>query len=257
MKDSDKTDIGGSQEAFLTTHWSLIEDIKTDQDKDRALIGLLLERYWKPVYCYIRRKGHDNEQAKDLTQAFLHEVVLNRDLVRRADRTKGRFRSYLLYALNRYMTKQSLKEKALKRIPKEKLVRLDLVEPPELPESFTNASSEECYHYAWLSALLERVLSDVKTECDGDGMQTHWMLFYERIAKPILENKPQPSLSRLCNEYDIEDTKKASNMIVTVKRRFQAVLIHHARSTVLSEDQAIEELDDLFNFFPEKAQHSF
>jgi RNA polymerase sigma-70 factor (ECF subfamily) len=257
MRDNDKTDIGGSQEAFLTTHWSLIESIKAGQDKDRALIGLLLERYWKPVYCYLRRKGHDNEQAKDLTQAFLHEVVLNRDLVRRADHTKGRFRSYLLYALNRYMAKQSIKEKALKRIPKEKLVSLDLVEPPALPESIANANAEESYHYAWLSALLERVLSNVKAECDRHGMEIHWVLFYERIAKPILENNPQPSLSRLCKDYKIEDTKKASNMIVTVKRRFQAVLMRHARSTVLSEDQASEELDDLFKFFSDKAQHSF
>lgn len=257
MRGHDKTDIGGSQEAFLTTHWSLIESIKAGQDEDKALIGLLLERYWKPVYCYLRRKGQDNEQAKDLTQAFLHEVVLNRDLVRRADHTKGRFRSYLLYALNRYMAKQNLKEKALKRIPKEKLVRLDLVEPPALPESIANAGAEQSYHYAWLTALLERVFSEVKAECDRRSMETHWVLFYERIAKPILENNPQPSLSRLCKDFNIADTKKASNMIVTVKRRFQAILMRHARSTVLSEDQASEELEDLFKFFPEKAQHSF
>ena len=256
MRDNDKTDIGGSQEAFLTTHWSLIESIKAGQDDDRALIGLLLERYWKPVYCYLRRKGHDNEQAKDLTQAFLHEVVLNRALVRRADHTKGRFRSYLLYALNRYIVKQSLKEKALKRIPKEKLVRLDLMEPPALPESIANASAEKSYHYAWLSALLERVLSDVKAECDRHGMRIHWGLFYERIAKPILENNPPPSLSKLCKDYNIEDRKRASNMIVTVKRRFQEILMRHARSTVLSEDQTSEELDDLFRLFPDKAQRS-
>ena len=256
MAYKDRTDMGGSQEAFLTTHWSLIEDIKAGQDKDRILIGLLLERYWKPVYCYIRRKGHGNEQAKDLTQAFLHEVVLNRDLVRRADHTKGRFRSYLLYALNRFLAKQSRKEKALKRIPKEKLLRLDLVEPPALPASIANASAEDSYHYAWLSALLERVFSDAKTECDRRGMAVHWTLFYERIAKPILENTPQPSLSRLCQDYNIEDTKKTSNMIITVKRRFLTILMRHARSTVLSEDQTREELDDLFKFFPENAQHS-
>jgi RNA polymerase sigma-70 factor (ECF subfamily) len=255
MRYDDQTDMGGTREAFLTTQWSLIEGIKAGEDKDRALIGHLLEGYWKPVYCYLRRKGYDNEHAKDLTQAFFHEVVLNRDLVRRADQTKGRFRSFLLYALNRYMAKQSLKEKALKRIPKEKVVRLDLVEPPALPESVANASAEESYHYAWLSALLERVLSSVKAECYEKGMETHWALFCERVVQPILENNAQPSLGRLCEDYDVEDTKKASNMIVTVKRRFQAALMRYACSTVLSEDQASEELEDLFKFFPEKAQH--
>lgn len=62
------TDMGGSREAFLTTQWSLIEDIKTGQDRDRTLINFLLKQYWKPVYCYLRRKGYDNEKAKDLSK---------------------------------------------------------------------------------------------------------------------------------------------------------------------------------------------
>ena len=68
---------GGARQRFLTTQWSLIENIKSGEDQDKLLIGFLLEEYWKPVYCYLRRTGHDNEQAKDLTQAFFHEVVLN------------------------------------------------------------------------------------------------------------------------------------------------------------------------------------
>ena len=77
MKRDDMTDIGGVGETFLTTHWSIIENVgSSDDDKNRALIGLLLSKYWKPVYCYLRRKGHDNEQAKDLTQGFFHEVAI-------------------------------------------------------------------------------------------------------------------------------------------------------------------------------------
>ena len=91
MKPKDQTDMGGLRESFLTTHWSLIDGIQKHQDKDRLLISLLLERYWKPVYCYLRRKGYHNEEAKDLTQGFFHEIVLNRCLVERADSSKGRF----------------------------------------------------------------------------------------------------------------------------------------------------------------------
>ncbi len=91
--------MGGTGGVFLTTHWSLIEDSKSDDDRSRALIGLLLDRYWKPVYFYLRRKGHNNEEAKDLTQGFFHEIVLNRGLIQRADKAKGRFRSFILHAL--------------------------------------------------------------------------------------------------------------------------------------------------------------
>ncbi|MCP4453255.1 MAG: hypothetical protein GY809_17480, partial [Planctomycetes bacterium] len=64
----DYTHMGAGGEAFLTTHWSLIEQAgSSDRDPDSALIGLLFEQYWRPVYCYLRRKGHDNDEAKDLT----------------------------------------------------------------------------------------------------------------------------------------------------------------------------------------------
>ncbi|MHC4540226.1 MAG: RNA polymerase sigma factor [Planctomycetota bacterium] len=256
MRYDDQTDMGGTQEVFLTTQWSLIEGVKADQDKDKALIGHLLGRYWKPVYCYLRRKGYDNEQAKDLTQAFFHEVVLNRGLVQRADQAKGRFRSFLLHALGQYVTKQGLKERALKRIPKEKLVSLDLVEaPPVLPESIADSTAEESYHYTWVSAMLAYVLSDVEAECCEQGMQIHWRLFQARIIQPILGNEPLPSITELCETYGIGDAKKASNMIITVKRRFQTMLMHYVRSTVLSEKQASEELKDLLQFFPKSAQH--
>ena len=163
MRCDDQTDIGGTREAFLTTQWSCIDGIRAGQDKDKVLIGHVLGRYWKPVYCYLRRKRYDNEQSKDLTQAFFHEVVLNRDFVQRADQAKGRFRSFLLHALNQYVTKQGLKERALKRIPKEKLVSLDLVEPPPaLPQNIEDSTAEESYHYTWVSAMLEQVLSDVE-----------------------------------------------------------------------------------------------
>ncbi|MHC4521354.1 MAG: hypothetical protein ACYTAS_22390 [Planctomycetota bacterium] len=65
MRHDRYTDMGGAGQAFLTTHWSLVEGVaSTDQEKSQALISLLLQRYWKPVYCYLRRKGYRNEEAK-------------------------------------------------------------------------------------------------------------------------------------------------------------------------------------------------
>lgn len=248
------TEMGGTREAFLTTHWTLIEDVKVSPDKDRKLVGLLLKAYWKPVYCYLRRKGCDNEQAKDLTQDFFDEVVLNRHLVGRADKDKGRFRSFLLYALNQYLINRDRDEKAQKRIPRERLVSLDIAELPDLPQSFVEATAEDSYHYAWLSALLERVISEVKAACQEQGMETHWALFKEHVLRPILGSGDPAPLMELCEKYSIEDPKKASNMMVTVKRRFRAVLIEHVRCSVVAEEQTSEELEYLLKFLPKSAQ---
>src|SRR4030042_2893105 len=185
MKRSDQTDMGGTQESFLTTHWSLLEGAGRCQDKAQAMIGLLLERYWKPVYCYLRRKGHPNEEAKDLTQEFFHEVVLNRRLLERADPAQGPFRSFLLHALDQFLIDQRRKESAAKRIPRDKLVPFDIHDPPELPQTIYDRSPEECFAYAWKSELLDRTLSEVQAEGEAQGLQTPWYLFRDKVLLPL------------------------------------------------------------------------
>ena len=255
MQRRDYTDMGGAGGAFLTTHWSLIENVKKQPDQDRALIGLLLERYWKPVYCYLRRKGYDNEQAKDLTQGFFHEIVLNLNLFGRADQSKGRFRSFLLYALNQYLMNEKRRETAQKNIPRHKIVSLDATEQPVLPQNVIASSPEDSYNYAWVSALLDQVLSEVKRTCYEQGMETHWSIFSERVVQPMLNNAVPPSLKDICEKCGIESEKKASNMIITVKRRFQSTLKQYIRNTVASESQMAEELKEILKFLPKKAQH--
>ncbi|MHC4165417.1 MAG: RNA polymerase sigma factor [Planctomycetota bacterium] len=241
-------------EAFLTTHWSLIDDIQAGHDKDRALIKLLLQRYWKPVYCYLRRKGFNNQDAKDLTQGFFHEIVLKRRLVQRSDQAKGRFRSFLLHALNQYVINQRAKQTATIRIPQDKLVSLETMDPSDLPEDISVCEPDVSYNYAWVSALLDQVLAAVKQSCSEEGLQTHWELFHARIVEPILTGAPAPPLSEICTRLGVEDTRRASNMIITVKRRFREMLRKSIRNTVISTDQVEGELDEIVRFLPKSAQ---
>ena len=256
MRYHDETSMGGTVKAFITTHWSLIKDIESDDERNRSLINLLIQRYWKPVYFYLRRKGYNNEQAKDLTQGFFHEVVLSRKLVQTADPAKGRFRSLLLSALERYLFDQISKETARKRIPKEKLVSLDMAQNWDLPDVVSDSNPDDLYNYGWVSALLDQILSQVQTKCMEQNMEVHWNIFNDRIVRPIVEDATCPSLTEICEKYGIENEKKASNMVITVKRCFQAALKECVRNTVTSEQEINEELREIMRFFPESAQHS-
>jgi DNA-directed RNA polymerase specialized sigma24 family protein len=250
MTRQDYTDLGGAGYVFLTTHWSLIESLQNTDDKNRSLIDRLLKRYWKPVYCYLRKKGHNNEKAKDLTQDFFHEIVLNRDLVQRADKTKGRFRAFLLHALHQYLSHETSKQLAQKRFPKGGFVHLDFSEPPILPTTISELTPEDSYHYVWLSELLEQVLAEVETECYEDGMDFYWKVFHDRIVQPILEDSKPLSFGDICRKYNIEDEKKAANMAITVKRRFQALLRKHVRNTVSTESEVPDELQEIMQYLP-------
>jgi RNA polymerase sigma-70 factor (ECF subfamily) len=249
MKADRYTSIGGAQRAFGVTHWTVIESIASKDDAGgRALVGDFLKNYWKPVYCYLRHKGHNSEKAKDLTQAFFHEVVLGRELIQRADRSKGRFRTLLLRALDRYLVSVHRKETAQKRIPHNKLISLEDSTISELPEAAGNLDSDEVFHYTWVCELLDRLLEEVETECRQSGMAVHWDMFNERVLHPILTSAKPLSLEELCSKYRVDSTTRASGMIFAVKRRFQAAAKRLLCESVASEQEIDEEMLELMKF---------
>jgi DNA-directed RNA polymerase specialized sigma24 family protein len=254
MQYNDQTNMRGAGEAFMATHWSLIDGVNQGEGRDRALIGLLLQRYWKPVYCFLRHKGYRNAEAKDLTQDFLHEVVLNRDLVSRADPTQGRFRTFLLHALDQFLIDCQRKESAKKRIPRDKLVPLDCNEHLALPQSLAQGSPEDSFNYTWKSSILDHTLATVQADCHEQGLQIHGNVFDLRILQPIFEHQQELSMKEICTRYGITTESIASNMLVTVKRRFKAVLRRNLRDTVLSEDDVDGELREMLKFFQSDAQ---
>ena len=254
MKHDPYTDIGGVAGAFLTTHWSLIEQVGSADHQDQALIGLLINKYWKPVYCYLRRQGYDNEQAKDLTQGFFHQVVLGRDLFDKADQARGRFRTFLLVALNRYLIQIQQKQTAGKRIPQVKLVPLDHVDVPDVEQALMALSPEGAFDYAWASTLLEEVLSEAEATCRQRHLTVHWQAFKQRILGPILEGHDPPSLQDICERHGIENTTKASNMIGSVKKIFRLTLEQHVRHSVLSDEDMPGELLQIKRFFQKRRQ---
>ncbi len=242
--------MGGKVEAFLTTHWSDIGKIAADEDTpNHDLLNHLLKKYWKPVYCFLRHKGYGNEKAKDLTQGFFQEVVLNRNLIQCADRTRGRFRTFLLVALEQYLKRVHRKETSHKRIPKDKIFQLEQIDPAELPEPVAGLSAEKSFNYAWVSDLLDKMLAEVQATCCSQGKAVHWQLFHDRILRPIIDNTSPLSLEEICQKHGIDDTAKASNMIITVKRRFRAALKRYLRQAVASNTDVDDELKELIQLF--------
>lgn len=253
MRGDGHTSMGGKGGSFQSTHWTAIEAVRSgDRDQAHALLGELLKSYWKPVYCYLRRRGYDNEQAKDLTQGFFQEIVLGRELIQSADPAKGRFRTLLLTALERYIASEHRRRTARKRQPEDGLVCLEWAEMAELPADVQSLSCDDTFHYAWVTELLDALLAEVKDECADHGMALHWKLFQDRVVQPILEDRPPPSLAQLCSTHGIEEATKASNMIFAVKRRLQAALTRHLRRSVSGETELGEEIEALARFLSRK-----
>ena len=250
MKQGSDTEMGGPDGWFHTTRWPEVEDAQlAGPSAQPEAIGKVVGRYWKPVYCYLRHKGYDNEDAKDLTQGFFQKVVLGRGLIQKADESKGRFRNFFLVALERYLKNVHRADTARKRIPADHLVAIDAFDPPSLVEPVEISTPAQAFTYAWASALLDDVIAEVKTRCVEAGQDVHWQLFHARIILPIMEGVDPPSLSELCREYGVSDGKRASNMTITVKRRFEKVIRAHVRRLVASDEEVDDEILELMEIF--------
>jgi DNA-directed RNA polymerase specialized sigma24 family protein len=243
----DFTEMGGERVAFQTTHWSEVIDARSsDHDKQAAVVSSLISRYWKPVYCYLRRKGCSNERAKDLTQGFFYEIALGRNLFAQAQKDKGKFRVFLLAALNHYQWDVYEKESAQKRKPQDTIATVDTEKMSDLLESQQASEPDEVFQYAWASEVLDQVLASVRDACYQKNQQSHWEIFYAKVVVPILEDTEPPSLNDLCARLGIRDEATASNMINSVKRQFQSAMRRYLRQFVSSDAEVDEEFRDIF-----------
>src|SRR5436190_2189355 len=103
------TDLLGPSKDFVKTSWSLVKSASKGAGWDP-----LIRLYWKPLYFYVRRRGIDNETAKDLIQDFL-TMLLERRSIEKADPSRGRFRTFLLAALDNFLADWKKKETRQKR----------------------------------------------------------------------------------------------------------------------------------------------
>ncbi len=249
MNQTDHTsELGGTGDYFQTTQWSDMAQARTlDPTRQRLMADILIRRYWRPVYCFLRRKGFDSEDAKDITQGFFHEIVLGRRLIQRADMTRGRFRTYLLTALDRYVAAQFRKANAKKRAPEQSIASVDIKDLENMNHAETEASPEDMFIYTWATEMLDLIISQVEQEFIKEDKEVFWQVFSERVIAPIFTDVPAPAMSEICSKYHIDDEKRASNMIITVKRRFRKAVMRVLEDTLLPDSDVQEELVELIS----------
>ncbi len=100
---------------FSTTQWSRVLSARdgSASEAGHALEGLC-QTYWYPLYAFVRRQGHDQEAARDLTQAYFAEL-LEKDFLKEVEPELGRFRSFLLVSLKHFLSHERDRAQALNR----------------------------------------------------------------------------------------------------------------------------------------------
>lgn len=156
---------------FQTTHWSVVVAAGGPGGPDAAVaLATLCERYWAPIYAFVRRAGYDTHDARDLTQSFFG-VLLEKGYVRDADRSRGRFRTFLLASVRHHLSKERERARAQKRGGGKAVFSLDfeIGEERYRLEPADERTPDRVFLRRYALTLLEAVLRRIEDDHRGKG----------------------------------------------------------------------------------------
>jgi DNA-directed RNA polymerase specialized sigma24 family protein len=151
---------------FTTTSWTAVVAAgRSDSAEAKAALTRLCGTYWQPLHAFLRRLGHNETDAKDLTQEFFF-VLLSKNYLRTADRTKGKFRSFLLTALKHFLANERDRIRAAKRGGGQTILSLDqpLDEEGVAFEPGVDLSPATAFERQWASTLFRQVETKLRRE---------------------------------------------------------------------------------------------
>jgi RNA polymerase sigma-70 factor (ECF subfamily) len=163
--------VGRHPPIFVTTHWSVVLSARQkDSPQSAAALEALCRTYWYPLYAYVRRQGHPPPDAQDLTQEFFARL-LEKDYLKAAAREKGRFRTFLIVALKRFLANEWDRARAQKRGGGQALLSLDAEQAEQRYsiEPVEGSTAERIFDRRWALTLLDRTMVRLREEFSGAG----------------------------------------------------------------------------------------
>jgi len=170
---------------FKTTQWSLVIAAGEAQSPEtQKALEALIERYWEPVYIFIRKRGSGIEDAQDLTQSFFAHILQNR-FFKNVNCERGKFRSYLLTSLSNYLSAERKKGQTIKRGGDKLHLSLDyeLAENHFHHELTDQQTPEKAYERSWALSLLKQVVDKLKSEYAAKGKTEIFAYLHDYIIE--------------------------------------------------------------------------
>lgn len=224
--------------SFTTTQWSLILRAGDTADPSRrAALEVLCQRYWYPVYSYVRNRGYDQDSSEDLTQAFFTRLLEKRSL-KIADPERGRFRSFLLASVRNFLTDSWDKERAQKRGGGRSIISLDFPETQDRSrEPAEQTTPEAVFERRWATSVLTEVLSQLRQEAiDRQALQR-----FERLEGFLTGELDGVRQGEIAEELgmSVETVRVAVHRL---RKRFGKLLREQVAQTVADPEHVDDEI---------------
>lgn len=226
---------------FDDTQWSLVHRAASNGAEAREALAALCQSYWPPLYSFLRARGYSKEDASDLLQGFFL-VLIEKNFIQIARPEMGRFRSFLLTALVRYVSNDAAKNRAIKRGGGVTHVHIDADDAEALHERIPSGTRtpEETFERQWALGILERALDELGTS-------------YRDAGKHALFDALRPHLAASGAESDYSDIAAQLHMtpgavrvaVHRLRNRYRETIRRIVAATVANPDSIDDELKHL------------
>jgi RNA polymerase sigma-70 factor (ECF subfamily) len=220
-----------------STHWTSI----AAAGEERPRLGVVLRRYEPSLFGHLQRRFHlSPHDAQDVLQQFFTDAMLERNLLRLADRARGRFRSFLLTALDHH-TRNWLRDRSTQKRSPGAMADLDAVPPP----ADGHPAPDQAFQVTWAREVIAQAVERMRVECQADGQSQYWELFRARVLGPVFDGSAGEPYAGLVQRLGFATPAQAANALVTAKRHFARTLRAVVVEYLTDPSHADEEIADL------------
>ena len=239
----------GGSDLFPSTHWSVVlaaGETQAEPDIAGAALADLCQIYWAPLYSFVRSRGYTLHDAQDLTQSFF-AYLLEHKVYARADRQKGRFRSFLLASVKNFLADAADRERTLKRGGAQNFLPLheeQIKAAESLFQTHSGTGNEDrLFDRSWAEALVAAGLERLSADYKGEGKE---QLFNELRVFVAGGADPLPTYAELRDRLGIAESTLRSH-VTRLRARYRDALRAEVRRTVDTETQVDDELRELLH----------
>ncbi len=212
---------GDSTAGSSRTDWRAIFDAASSSATASQSRDAIAQRYWPVINAFVRRSGVTIAEADDVTQAFIADVVLGRNLLASADPDRGRFRSLLLTAVRNFCLDHLRRCTATTRKPDGWVVELG-----DAAECFDDTSSpERAFQVAWVAMLIQSAAQAVRARALAASREAHWDIFDRRVFQPALTGATPVTTEAFMRQWSLTSPAQVANIVARMKRGFTAALM--------------------------------
>ena len=233
---------------FAATRWTMVLAASQQGQDDAAgalALGELCQCYWQPLYTYVRWQGFDVQEAQDMTQEFFARLLAKNTLAG-VDRSKGKFRSFLLASLKHFLSNERDRAGTIKRGGRQTFVPLDAMstETRYRVEPADNLSPDKAFERQWALTMLDQVLARLRVEFADVGKAA----LFEAL-KPFLTGDGQADSQAEVGERCGMSEGALKVTVHRLRRRYRELLREEIAQTVASPEEIDGEMRHLFAAF--------